>query len=300
VNRVGRLVALPALWLLRLSGRKVGVALGYHRIGDPEGNPDNELVPKLASARFESQLRHLVRHYRPVPASRLRDAAAARRRGERIPVAVTFDDDLGSHADVARPILLRANVPATFFVCGASLERPFSFWWERLQRAADRGMLTGRSIHEVAASIQSATIEEREVEAARLLEVAGPDPPDAGLRGAAVRDLVESSFEVGFHTRRHHDLRSLDNAQLDTALEEGRDELEGVSGKPVRMIAYPHGSADAKVAAAANAKGYVSGFTMNPEAVTGDTDPLLVGRFEPGFGSTSRFALDLVRVLRQR
>ena len=113
VNRVGRLVALPGLWLLRLSGRKVGVALGYHRIGDPQGDPERELVPRLASARFESQLRHLRRHYRPVTASRLREAIGARRRGERVPVAVTFDDDLGSHAEVAKPILARANVPAT-------------------------------------------------------------------------------------------------------------------------------------------------------------------------------------------
>lgn len=300
MNRVGRFVGLPALWLLRLSGRRVGVALGYHRIGEPEGDPARELVPNFASARFEAHLRHLRRHYRPVAASELRRAVEGRQRGQRIPVAVTFDDDLGSHADVAGPILLRANVPATFFVCGASLERPFSFWWERLQRAADRGMLTGRSIHEVAASIQVAPIEEREAEAARLLEVAGPDPPDAGLRGAAVRDLVERGFEVGFHTRRHHDLRSLDNAQLDTALEEGRNELEGVSGKPLRMIAYPHGSADARVAARARAKGYEEGFTMAPEPVTAETDPLLIGRHEPGFGSTSRFALDLVRVLRQR
>ena len=299
VNRLGRTVSLPALWALRLSKRRTGIALGYHRIGDPQGDPESELVPNLGTALFASHLRHLRRHYLPVPASRLREAVDARRRGQRIPVAVTFDDDLASHAEVAMPILRGANVPATFFVCGASLERPFSFWWERLQRAADRGAVTERPIHEVATSIQMATVEEREEEAARLLELGGPDPPDAGLRAGALRDLVAAGFEVGFHTRRHHDLRRLDDQQVAVALDEGRGELERVTGSPLRLIAYPHGGADVRVAAAARMTGYDEGFTMDPESVTPATDPLLMGRFEPGFGPTSRFALDLVRVLRR-
>ena len=298
VNRLGRVVALPALWALRLSGRRIGIALGYHRIGDPEGDRDRELVPKLASARFERHLRHLRRHYRPVSASQLRDAVEARRRGGRIPVAVTFDDDLSSHTEVAMPILRRADVPATFFVCGASLERPFSFWWERLQRAVDHGAVAG-PIHEVANSIQTATVDEREAEAARLLDLGGPDPPDAGLRTGAVRDLVAAGFDVGFHTLRHHDLRRLDDERLGIALDEGREELERATGMPLRLIAYPHGGGDVRVAATARMKGYDEGFTMDPEPVTPASDPLLMGRFEPGFGPTSRFALDLVRVLRR-
>jgi hypothetical protein len=115
--------------MLRLSDRRVGVALGYHSIGDPEGDPDRELVPKLASARFEAQLRHLKRHYRPVRASSCARRSPPDGEAGAFPVAVTFDDDLASHAEVAIPILRRTGVPATFFVCGASLEQPFSFWW---------------------------------------------------------------------------------------------------------------------------------------------------------------------------
>ena len=37
------------------------------------------------------------------------------------------------------PILRDAGVPATFFLCGASLGAPKSAWWERLQRAVQRG-----------------------------------------------------------------------------------------------------------------------------------------------------------------
>jgi peptidoglycan/xylan/chitin deacetylase (PgdA/CDA1 family) len=311
VNFLGRAIALPAVWALRWSARPLGLALGYHRIGDPEGDPQRELVPKLGSERFASHLAHLRRHYRPVLASELRAAALARRRGQRIPVAITFDDDLASHAGVAMPLLQRAGVPATFFVCGASLEAPFAFWWERLQRAADEGLLTGAereqlgapgaaSIHEVASAIQGLPPDERDRLTERLGKLVGPDPADAGMRADDVRTLAEAGFEVGFHTHRHYDLRRLEEGQLDAALDDGRAAVEDVTGEPIAAIAYPHGSADAKVAAAASAKGYTSGFTMSPEPVATDGDPLLVGRYEPGYEPPSRFALELARVLLRR
>ena len=125
----------------RWSTDRVGVAIVFHRIGDPQGDPAKEFVPARGTRLFESQVRHLKRGYRLVKASELLAACRTRRIGQRIPVAITFDDDLASHASVAMPILQNAGVPATFFLCGASLDRPFAFWWERLQVALDNGTL---------------------------------------------------------------------------------------------------------------------------------------------------------------
>ena len=60
-------------------------------------------------------------------------AARARRPGEPVPVALTFDDDLPSHREHAAPVLARHGAPATAFLCGA--DGPF--WWQLLQRAID-------------------------------------------------------------------------------------------------------------------------------------------------------------------
>ncbi len=125
--------------LLRLSGRRAGLALVYHKLGDPPGDPRRELVPALSPRLFEAQLGHLARLYRVVPCRELQEAVAARRRGQRFPVAITFDDDLASHAGHALPALRAAGLPATFFLSGASLESPHRFWWERLQAAVDGG-----------------------------------------------------------------------------------------------------------------------------------------------------------------
>src|ERR1043165_2875263 len=100
------------------------------------------------------------------------------------------------------PLLRGAGVPATFFVCGASLEAPFEFWWERLQRAADAGLMTGTEpIHAVASRIQQSPPKERDREAERLQQLVGPDRPDAGMRAGDVRALAAAGFEIGFHTR---------------------------------------------------------------------------------------------------
>jgi hypothetical protein len=51
------------------------------------------------------------------------------------------------------------------------------------------------------------------------------------------------------------------------------------------------------VAAAAREAGFRSGFTSRPEAVTSDSDPLLLGRVEPSFRSKGHLALQLAGCL---
>jgi peptidoglycan/xylan/chitin deacetylase (PgdA/CDA1 family) len=298
VRALGRPGGFVIGHLLRLSNRPLAVALMYHRVAEHGGDPQRELVPAHSARLFERQLKHLRHTYRLVPASRLLDEAARRRRGQRIPVAVTFDDDLACHRDVAMPILTRLGVPAAFFLSGASLDRPFSFWWERLERALDRGT---SDIHEAAGWIEGLGAERRDIVADRLLDVAGPDPDDAGMRADDVRALTDAGFEIGFHTLRHYRLTGLDDDALRRAMTEGREALAELTGKPAAAIAYPHGKADARVAAAARAAGFRLGFRSLPGAIDAREDPLLLRRVEPSFGSIGEFAVQLgVALLRSR
>jgi peptidoglycan/xylan/chitin deacetylase (PgdA/CDA1 family) len=232
---------------------------------------------------------------------------AGRRRGQRIPIAITFDDDLACHLTESAPLLRRAGLTATFFLSGASLSRPFSFWWERLQAAADGdlagtralvGLSAGQGdIHALGLEVQFMEPAERDAVAERLAEALGPDPDDSGLRADQVRALVEGGFEVGFHTRHHDVLPRLDDDALAAALSDGRAELEELAGRRLEAIAYPYGMGDDRVASAAAAAGFRTGFTARREAVGPDTDPLLIGRIPEVFDSTGRFALRLVRAL---
>src|SRR5207247_613080 len=66
---------------LRRTELRCGLAVMYHRVGDPAGDPSRELVPSLGRQLFESQLRYLGRRYRVVRASELLEAGLARGRG---------------------------------------------------------------------------------------------------------------------------------------------------------------------------------------------------------------------------
>src|SRR5437763_6258938 len=240
---------------MRLSGARLGVAVLYHRIGDPAGDAARELVPALGSTVFGRQVRFMSSCFRLVPASELLSAVPARRRGERFPATITFDDDDAGYRTTAVPILQAAEAPATFFLNGASLEHPFAFWWDRLRVALDRGLASeavlgfavppgdqGRpDVWEINREVVGMSPDDRDAFARRLEAAEGPDPADAGMRAEDVPALVDSGFEVGFHTRRHYMLPVLDDDRLSAELHEGVAELRAVTGRPLDTIAYPYG-----------------------------------------------------------
>ena len=241
-------------------------------------------MPAYGSRLFERHVRHLRACYRLVPASELLNAARERRRGQRYPVSITFDDDHESHVRVAVPILQRLGVPATFFLSGASLDEPSRFWWELLQEAVDRGVHEAPGgIHAAAAEVQRLAPVDRDAFASRLRSQLGPDQGAPGMPAEEIRALAQSGCEVGFHTRRHDVLPMLDDDALAGAVRDGRARLEEVVGEPLRTISYPHGQADERVGAAARGRLRV-GFTTAPWPVRRETDPMLIGRARPTFG----------------
>jgi peptidoglycan/xylan/chitin deacetylase (PgdA/CDA1 family) len=279
----------------------VGVALVYHRVGEPPGDLRRELLPALGSKLFDAQVRYLASRYRIVAASQLLEAASARRPGDRFPVAITFDDDLRSHVETAAPILARAGATATFFLTGASLRAPHRFWWERLQDALDRDLdlselglpPTDGGIHELGRTIEALTVQELEDLDRALRGLVGPDPDGAGLRAGDVERLSADGFEIGFHTHRHQRLPPLADDELARAMEEGRGELESVVRRGLTTIAYPHGRANRRVATAARAAGFSAGYTGGGGPVTPESDPLLLGRVSPSYASVGELAFDV-------
>jgi len=304
--------------LARLSPARAGVALVYHRVGGDGGDEAVEILPAVSSSAFAGQLRHLRRHYRVVPAGELLDAVRTRRRGQRFPVSITFDDDLASHVREALPALRQAGLTATFFLGGAALEEPHSFWWEDLQRAIDGRLVapdgiphvpeadvraalerSPRTILDLAGAIVRLEPRKKAEVAAALRTAAGPPAAESGLRARDVRTIVEAGCTVGFHTLRHDFLPSLSGPELEEALNEGREEVASAAGQSPELIAYPHGKADRRVVDAARAAGFALGFTTARGPVTPDTDPFLIPRTVAD-QSVSALGLRLARVVAPR
>lgn len=294
---------------LRLSGRKVGVVLLYHSIEESGRARADELVPPTSPELFSRQLDHLRRRYRVVPASGLQAAAAARRRGGRLPVAITFDDDDPGYVRRVVPALGRAGLPATFFLNGSSLGGRSPLWWRQLQAAWDRGAVDEElvaalpagdagappSLDRVGHAISRLRPGERPEVERLLTERAGQEPGLCGMPREEVRALTEAGLEVGFHTLRHDYLPLLGEEELREALVTGRAELADAAGAPVEILAYPSGGHDERVRAAVAEAGFAQAFAALPAPVTPDADPLALGRVTPPRGSVAELSLEITR-----
>jgi peptidoglycan/xylan/chitin deacetylase (PgdA/CDA1 family) len=251
------------------------------------------VVPGITVAALERHLRHLRREYDLVHASQLFGAMLARRRGGRVPLAVTFDDDLASHLKVAAPLLARLGCPATFFLTGAGLDGSHGFWWQRLQGAVDRGLdplpalrnaglgvAAAQPLADLAAEIEGSPAATRAEASEALAGLIGEEPPEYRLTREQIRQLSDAGFEIGFHTRDHRPLTELTDDDLARALHDGRAPLEVAAGCAISTIAYPHGRADRRVATAALAAGYTDGFGGARGAITVRSNRHLLARFE--------------------
>lgn len=311
-----RLRAAAQRLRLRVSDAPRGLVLVYHAIAERTGSRDTEIVPPHAADLLAEHVRHLARHFCIVDSAQILEAAAARGLRERPPVAITFDDDLPSHVRLAAPVLERLGVSATFFLTGAALDGPVTFWWERLQRAFDKGLsederarlaqvsgmqpveLEGPgAIRRVSRAVQA--LGDGEEAKALIASLAGPDPEHAALSERDIRRLADGGHSIGFHTLRHDRLTVLGDEQLERALEDGRERLAAIAG-PMDQVAYPHGRADARVAAAAARAGFALGFTTEWRPVAAGDDPRLIGRLEPPFEAMPHFAAAVAATLGER
>lgn len=264
-------------------GRRAGLVLLYHRIAPSAGDPSTELVPAVSVSTFRRQMRWLRRFFRVVPARELPAAIAERRAWQGFPIAVTFDDESPEHVAWTLPILRENQVTATFFLTGACLNGPQSTWWELLQGAVDADLPVHRllgdgDVHTQANRVKEIQPEQRD-EFVRALKRMGATAPN---RAMTAEELIEIAAEhdVGFHTLRHDYLSVLPPDDVDRALQEGRETLENAIGRPLDLIAYPHGGARRREAVAARRAGYRLGFTTAAVAWAPTLDPLRIGRIE--------------------
>jgi peptidoglycan/xylan/chitin deacetylase (PgdA/CDA1 family) len=306
-------LARIVLIALRAGGSKRGVALLYHEVVDDGAAARRSLGMAVEVSLLAEHMGFVARRFDVVPAGDLAAAVAARRRFGRIPLAITFDDDLESHALLAMPGLRRHGVRGTFFVCGASLAESRAFWWEYLVAAVQRGWSVSDAVGEQfaaqlreqgadedlgrAASVLQRLDRSGRIELDRQMEALGVKPDGHPLQADGIAAIAASGSEIGFHTRDHFALTALSDAELDAALDDGRSDLEQVVGAPVRSFAYPYGAVDSRVMSAVRRSDYDQAFSVDDAAVTATDDRMRLPRIEPRPELDGRFELRIARAL---
>jgi peptidoglycan/xylan/chitin deacetylase (PgdA/CDA1 family) len=181
-------------------------------------------------------------------------------------VLITFDDGLANNHQVVHPIMEELQLPWILFATTKGLEADDAFLWMSMLRAicrfttAEAISLLGRTWTMPAQSPRRSYKEmnnwlaQHEHEAVR--EAVGrvisdhvKEVPEPYIRHFCVllnrnqlRSLCKSPLvELGAHTHDHPFLPRIRHEQLRNEIDTVRDRLEEVTGKTVRMFAYPSG-----------------------------------------------------------
>lgn len=122
---------------------------------------------------------------------------------------------------------------------------------------------------------------------------------DAGrlMTADEARALARTGMELGAHSMRHDDLRTLGDAELAADLAACRDAIGELTGTPCRTLAYPFGAYDERVQRAAQTAGYGLAWAWLPGPWQRFAAPRLPGPTRHG---GSRLALKMLGVRKPR
>ena len=104
--------------------------------------------------------------------------------------------------------------------------------------------------------------------------------PRARLLGRSdLESLARLGFRFGSHARTHRRLDRLENEEIERELIRSREDVEQVVGSRCHLLAYPYGSADTRVRAAASSV-YAAAFGTRLAYASPADDPFDVARID--------------------
>ena len=278
--------------------------LVYHRIACLDPDRHNLCV---SPADFRTHMEHVRRHYQPVSLEALARAVVTGQIPPRA-VAVTLDDGYLDALTTASPILLELGIPATFFVNSADLDDGAEALWNLIERVTHTDhrlpQVLELDIRGERLRRPMARLAERESAARWLGELTfplsaceraevgrqiakwtgldlAPRPTHRRLRAAELVQLAERpGHTIGGHTAHHLALPFHDREVQRTEIEEDRESLARMLGRPVETFAYPYGEFTAATVEIVRAARFSAAVTCRQTSALAGSDPLLLPRFE--------------------
>jgi peptidoglycan/xylan/chitin deacetylase (PgdA/CDA1 family) len=238
----------------RANGTPRVVVLSYHSVSQSSG------AGATSTDALESHMRWLRQTCEVVPLNEIPDRAR-RRQGHRPTVSVTFDDGFADNYTNAMPILLRYEIPATFFVPTGLIDRDPSV----LELASKWG---------------------------------GWPEDGATLTWEQIREMRRAGMVFGAHGHRHIPLGPLNAKDAHADLSTSKRILEDRLEEPIPYVAFPYGRPRRHVTletlVLAEELGFQFGAMVLHRGVRGDDSPLGIPRFVIGGDSTQMLRAKVV------
>jgi peptidoglycan/xylan/chitin deacetylase (PgdA/CDA1 family) len=311
IRLIGNLIAPKGIGQGRLC------IINYHRILE-SSDPLIETEPDIKTFRKEMQL--LANCFNVLP---LHDAVQIMK-SKRMPpraVCITFDDGYRSTHDYALPILKEFNLPATVFITTGYMKEG-NMWNDRIIEAVRRLPFGDYNLHEARlGTVSIYTLQDRKLAIQTLIDESKYLPHQSRLNLTLLlekyaggifntghmltREMVYSlsheGIEIGGHTITHPILTSLTDEEARYEITESKRQLEEITGKPVRLFAYPNGKVgmdfDERHVAMAKESGFTAAFTTAIGAASNTDNLFQLPRSRPWDTNQFLFCLRLLRWL---
>jgi peptidoglycan/xylan/chitin deacetylase (PgdA/CDA1 family) len=291
--------------------------LNYHRVLE-SAHPLLETEPNIKTFRWQMEL--LADCFNVMP---LHDAVLALESRHTPPraVCITFDDGYRSVHDYALPILNELALPATVFVASGYVGEG-SMWNDRIIEVIQAMRDVELDLRDVGLGVHRlSTLHERKLAVEKLTQASKYLPPTdrfqltqkleeiAGdglshglmLTSQMLVNLVQQGIEIGGHTISHPILTKVEDEIARYEIEVGKQQLEAITGNPVRLFAYPNGKIgmdfDERHMQMAKEAGFIAAFTTATGAATGKHDRYQLPRSRPWDATPLLFGLRLLRWL---
>lgn len=300
------------------AGAKLSILIFHRVLRQPDVLcPD---VPDLA--RFERELRWISDWFQVLPL----DEAATRLAAGSLPpraAAITFDDGYADNATVALPALLRAGLPATFFIATSFLDGG-RMWNDTViesvracrspaldLRAVGLGRLglgniesRRQAIAQLLPAIKYLEPSQREAAVNVVQQASGERLPDGlMMRSEQVLALRGAGMQIGAHTRSHPILTRLSDAAAADEIVGSKRDLELLLGEPVTLFAYPNGKPGIDYGPShsrmVQEAGFAAAVSTSPGAASADSDRFQLPRFSPWDRGRTRYGLRMLANLRE-
>ena len=277
--------AVPTRVYQRLFPRDV-IGLCYHMVTDEYPPHVAQISSYKTSAQFEADLQYLTKHYEVIGYEELRERRAeneeqrARKNGSTSPVlgsrlsalrpsfVLTFDDGYRECFDVVRPLLLKYEVPAIFFVTTDFIDNRHLFYRNKVSLCVDRILgMSGTERSEVVRRLQQHEIIDEMAssqlspglsawllsrshrDVALIDEFCGALEIDVPaflrerrpyLSKAEIESLHADGFPIGAHGRSHVSLGRLENeAELEAEITESCRIVREITRSEEVPFAFP-------------------------------------------------------------
>ena len=320
MNRLALAAARAAASVLSPAGPRARLSIFiFHRV---LAAPDPLFPIEVTAERFDRQLATLQQVFTllPLPEAvvRLREAALPAR-----PACITFDDGYRDNAEVAVQTLQRRGVHATFFVATGFLDGG-RMWNDTIIETVRRTALPDLDLQDIGIgrvslgdlsarrqalqtlirAIKHLPPAERERAVAAVAAAGRAElPGDLMMSSAQVRQLADVGMEIGGHTVSHPILARLSAQEAQREIDDGRRRLEEITGRAVRLFAYPNGKPGSDYlpehAAMVKQMGFEAALSTTAGVSTGASDPYQLPRFTPWDSGDARFVWRAVHNLRR-